>query len=100
MMVMMLKMLHVLFLLLLILEWIVVRFKDDVSLVCAAGAGMYSKHSSNVWARRSCGHLDDVGTQECRLFCAVPGPLLTGTKSRNLECCSCLASTYFCSYRW
>ena len=43
-------------------------FKDDVSLVCAAGAGMYSKCSSVIRARRSCGHLDDVGTQECRLF--------------------------------
>ena len=31
--------------------------KGDVSLVCVAGAGMFSKHSSDVWSHGSCGHL-------------------------------------------
>ena len=51
--------------------------QDDVSLVCAAGAGVSSKHSSVVWVRKSCGHLDNVGTGKCNVFCSVPGPLRT-----------------------
>ena len=49
----------------------------DVSLVCPAGAGCIPNTLILFWARRSCGHLDDVGTQKCWLFCAVPGPLQT-----------------------
>ena len=57
--------------------------KDDVSQVCASGAGAYSKHS-NVWARRSCGHLDDVGAQDFRLFVLFLA-FADRTKSRNQE---------------
>ena len=35
--------------------------KDDVCLVCVAGAGMFPKRSSDVWSHRSCGHLDNFG---------------------------------------
>ena len=32
--------------------------KDEISLVCAAGAGMFSDHSSDVWSHGCCEHLE------------------------------------------
>ena len=64
----MLRMLHVPFLLLLLLGQMVIWFKMTSLPVCAAGAGVYSEHSSAVWARGSCGHLDDVGIREGSFF--------------------------------
>ena len=55
--------------------------KDDISLVCAAGAGTFSRHSSDVGSHRSGGHLDNVGIHDCKSFRSVLGPLQTVQRS-------------------
>ena len=57
--------------------------KDDVSLVCAAGAGIFPEHTSTVWAQRDEGHLDDAGNGASTLLCSAPRPLQTVQRDKN-----------------
>ena len=73
---------------------------DKVSEVGVAGARVYAHASGESWFDRRWGHLDllpplpDGGSERCRLFCSIPGPLQSVQRA---EICGVLVALQGCA---